>query len=85
VVSTHLKHISQIGNLPQIGVKKQMFETTTPPSIYVPGSFSTPYIKDKLIPPLMTGILINGYINHCYWVDGHPLVYGNNGEFKFSP
>jgi len=29
VVSTHLKHISQIGNLPQIGVKKKIFETTT--------------------------------------------------------
>ncbi len=29
VVSTHLKNISQIGNLPQIGVKKNIFETTT--------------------------------------------------------
>jgi len=27
--STHLKNISQIGNLPQLGVKRKMFETTT--------------------------------------------------------
>ena len=29
VVSTHLKNISQNGNLPPIGMKKKMFETTT--------------------------------------------------------
>ena len=29
VVSTHLKNISQIGNLPQIGAKIKIFETTT--------------------------------------------------------
>ena len=29
VVSTHLKNISQIGILPQLGVKKNIFETTT--------------------------------------------------------
>ena len=29
VVSTHLKNISQNGNLPQIGVKCRIFETTT--------------------------------------------------------
>ena len=28
VVSTHLKNISQNGNLPQIGVNKKIFETT---------------------------------------------------------
>ena len=22
----------------------------------------------------------NGYINPCYWVDDHPLLYGNNGS-----
>ena len=22
----------------------------------------------------------NGYINHYYWVDDHPLLYGNNGS-----
>ena len=29
VVSTHLKNISQIGNIPQVGMKIKMFETTT--------------------------------------------------------
>ena len=29
VVSTHLNNISQNGNLPQIGVKLNIFETTT--------------------------------------------------------
>jgi len=30
VVSTHLKHVSQIGSFPQVGVKiKKPFETTT--------------------------------------------------------
>ena len=29
MVSTQLKNISQNGNLPQIGVKKKIFETTT--------------------------------------------------------
>ncbi len=23
----------------------------------------------------------NGYINPYYWVDDHPLLYGNNGSF----
>ena len=34
------------------------------------------------LPPLI-GILImgyNGYINPYYWVDDHPLLYGNNGS-----
>ena len=29
VVSTHLKNISKNGNLPQLGVKIKIFETTT--------------------------------------------------------
>ena len=30
---------------------------------------------------LLMGILIiNGYINPYYWVDDHPLLYGNNGS-----
>ncbi len=37
------------------------------------------------IPPLIGNprILIlgyNGYINPYYWVDDHPLLYGNNGR-----
>ena len=31
------------------------------------------YIGDKLIQPY------NGYIKPYYWVDDHPLLYGNNG------
>ena len=31
---------------------------------------------DKLIPPLI-GNPYNGYINPYYWVDDHPLLYGN--------
>ena len=37
------------------------------------------YIGDKLIPPLI-GNPYNGYINPYYWVDDHPLLYGNNGS-----
>ena len=29
VVSTHLKNISQIGSSPQVGMKIEIFETTT--------------------------------------------------------
>ena len=32
-----------------------------------------------VFPPL-TGNPNNGYINPYYWVDGHPLLYGNNGS-----
>ena len=30
------------------------------------------------LPPLI-GNPYNGYINPYYWVDDHPLLYGNNG------
>ena len=45
--------------------------------------WSTPYLGDKLIPPFI-GILnpYNGYVNSYYWVDDHPLVYGNNGSWS---
>ena len=37
-------------------------------------------ILGMVIPPLI-GILIMGiYINPYYWVDDHPLLYGNNGS-----
>ena len=47
VVSTHLKNISQIGNLPQIGVKIKKIETTTQISLYtvIPASLRDPFIK----------------------------------------
>ena len=43
--------------------------------IYVP--WSKVAILGMVIPPLI-GILINGYINPYYWVDDHPLLYGDN-------
>ena len=39
-------------------------------------------ILGMVIPPFI-GILWNpyhGYINPYYWVDDHPLLYGNNGS-----
>ena len=44
---------------------------------------STPYIGDKLIPPLI-GNPYNGYISPYYWVDDHPLLHGNNGSLDPS-
>ena len=35
------------------------------------------------IPPLI-GNPYNGYINPYYWVDDHPLLYGNNGSLDPS-
>ena len=35
------------------------------------------------IPPLI-GNPCNGYINPYYWVDDHPLLYGNNGSLDPS-
>ena len=32
-----------------------------------------------VIPPLI-GNPYNGYINPYYWVDDHPLLYGNHGS-----
>ena len=37
-------------------------------------------ILGMVIPPLI-GNPYNGYINPYYWVDDHPLLYGNNGSF----
>ena len=41
------------------------------------------FFWDKLIPPLI-GNPYNGYINPYYWVDDHPLLYGNNGSLDPS-
>ena len=35
------------------------------------------------LPPLI-GNPYNGYINPYYWVDDHPLLYGNNGSLDPS-
>ncbi len=52
--------------------------------IYIPyicqglNSLSLPMLG-MVIPPSI-GNLYNGYINPYYWVDDHPLLYGNNGS-----
>ena len=46
--------------------------------IYEPGSKLL--VLGMVIQPL-TGNPYNGYINPYYWVDDHPLLYGNNGSF----
>ena len=40
-------------------------------------------ILGMAIPPLI-GNPYNGYINPYYWVDDHPLLYGNNGSLDPS-
>ena len=44
---------------------------------YVPGSKLL--VLGMVIQPLI-GNPYNGYINPYYWVDDHPLLYGNNGS-----
>ena len=45
--------------------------------LYEPGSKLV--VLGMVIPPLI-GNPYNGYINPYYWVDDHPLLYGNNGS-----
>ena len=40
------------------------------------------YIGDGIQP--LIGNPYNGYINPYYWVDDHPLLYGNNGSLDPS-
>ena len=40
-------------------------------------------VLGMVIQPLM-GNPYNGYINPYYWVDDHPLLYGNNGSLDPS-
>ena len=49
--------------------------------VYVP--WSKVAILGMVIPPLI-GNPYNGYINPYYWVDDHPLLYGNNGSLDPS-
>ena len=44
---------------------------------------STPCIGDGH-PTFNDGNPYNGYINPYYWVDDHPLLYGNNGSLDPS-
>ena len=50
-------------------------------SSFVPGSKVA--ILGMVIQPLI-GNPYNGYINPYYWVDDHPLLYGNNGSLDPS-
>ena len=67
-------------------------EKRGPPARHVPhdgikplnlGKLYVPWSKlpmlGMVIPPLI-GNPYNGYINPYYWVDDHPLLYGNNGS-----
>ena len=49
--------------------------------LYEPGSKLV--VLGMVIPPLI-GNPYNGYINPYYWVDDHPLIYGNNGSLDPS-
>ena len=48
---------------------------------YEPGSKLL--VLGMVIQPLI-GNPYNGYINPYYWVDDHPLLYGNNGSLDPS-
>ena len=47
--------------------------------VYVPGSKLL--VLGMVIQPLI-GNPYNGYINPYYWVDDHPLLYGNKGSWS---
>ena len=48
-------------------------------TLHEPGSKLV--VLGMAIPPLI-GNPYNGYINPYYWVDDHPLLYGNNGSWS---
>ena len=50
---------------------------TTHVKSYEPGSKL--FVLGMVIQPLIRNPY-NGYIDHYYWVDDHPLLYGNNGS-----
>ena len=43
---------------------------------------STPYVGDGHF--TFNRNRYNGYINPYYWVDDHPLLYGNNGSLDLD-
>ena len=69
--------ISESFILPFLGAPDRKTYTYT----YVP--WSKVAILGMVIPPLI-GNPYNGYINPYYWVDDHPLLYGNNGSLDPS-
>ena len=56
---------------------KTVTNTIFGPSSYEPGSKLL--VLGMVIPPLI-GNPYSGYINPYYWVDDHPLLYGNHGS-----
>ena len=79
------KMLVKMGIFPRVRGENKTY-LKPPPSIYVLGSFSTPYIKDKLIPPLMTGILINGYINPLLmWLLTIPTIGTPHESWSLRP
>ncbi len=61
---------------PSQGADHQTFQST-----FMPGSKLV--VLGMVISPLI-GNPYNGYINPYYWVDDHPLLYGNNGSLDPS-
>ena len=64
-----------------------MTDPMTDVCIYEPGSKLL--VLGMVIQPLI-GNPYNGYINPYYWVDDHPLLYGNNvslgpSTYKYIP
>ena len=54
------------------------------PKLHMCHSRSTPCIGDGKPPTFNDGNPYNGYINPYYWVDDHPLLYGNHGSLDPS-
>ena len=50
----------------------------------MPWSRLSRFIGDGCFPTFNDGNPYNGYINPHYWVDDHPLLYGNNGSLDPS-
>ena len=76
VVSTHLKNISQNGNLPQIGVKIKIFETTTQ---YIYITIKTPCHLISLTPTNSTPFLSPGHIAVHQFVNGSHIAAFTGG------
>ena len=72
--------------------QKKIQNTHTHTHTHVPGvvGFSTKNIYSKVailgmvITPLIGILTYNWYIKPYYWVDDHPLLYGNNGSLDPS-
>ena len=65
-----------------IYIHRMMLQVQVGPFTFEPGSKLL--VLGMVIQPLI-GNPYNGYINPYYWVDDHPLLYGNNGSLDPSP